>query len=619
MGWDLARKTFARSMAVLGLAAAISTGIGGVASAAPADRGNDPVVLKGSQVAGLDGVAPGRIVGFKWEGKWVQVPVQVDQRHTVSARGLYPDEAPAYVNNDLTFDVEIYADAKTRSGADADPNLDPDDEIAFMGSDTGDAAPAATLSPKGVIGSTATRIDVVDPIDTSVAQVYLFKSDGSLDPSAGKDYVDYDFNLTNLGPGETLIDDYGFSNSNNPEDSTVSTANYTLHSTDRWMEDEIKIKAGGASDTDILDREAASAGGLGGCGRSEYTFSGNWNRGSDNDEGTILAIKDGPVRAIRDYMGANSGPYVEDTHVYYSDREDRMIHVRVHPIPLMYVWTDYNDQAVGMTYRDQLNPTGVKIDGVPGEQDGQPFDDSIDKATPADVPSGQYLWQQVTGAQGTATTLVSADSSVEPGGIFNGFAGYYLDDSTPTGSSERQCGGDMKAYGASGFGIDGVYPNTDPNLATTASPAAKLSVNRIRYFTSPNGTAADADGLRDRAQDPLTGSSADANIKARAAKLKVTLQGPAPKAKPGRQLRLKLKIANSGTADSAEGKVCVAGVALPHKTCRNFARIFRQKSTTVTLTPTVKKTVKANKLVLKVTATSGKASDGLTLKLPLDR
>ena len=87
-----------------------------------------------------------------------------------------------------------------------------------------------------------------------------------------------------------------------------------------------------------------------------------------------------------------------------------------------------------MTYRDQLNPTGVKIDGVPGEQDGQP-DDSIDKATPADVPSGQYLWQQVT-AQGTATTLVSADSSVEPGGIFNGFAGYYLDDSTPTGSSE---------------------------------------------------------------------------------------------------------------------------------------------------------------------------------------
>ncbi len=63
----------------------------------------------------------------------------------------------------------------------------------------------------------------------------------------------------------------------------------------------------------------------------------------------------------------------------------------------------------------------------------------------------------------------------------------------------------------------------------------------------------------------------------------------------------------------------MAGVALPHKTCRNFTRIFRQKSTTVTLTPTVKKTVKANKLVLKVTATSGKASDGLTLKLPLDR
>ena len=64
-----------------------------------------------------------------------------------------------------------------------------------------------------------------------------------------------------------------------------------------------------------------------------------------------------------------------------------------------------------------------------------------------------------------------------------------------------------------------------------------------------------------------------------------------------------------------EGKVCVAG-GLPHKTLEELrADLPPGKSTTVTLTPTVKKTVKANKLVLKVTATSG-GLDGLTLKLP---
>ena len=123
--------------------------------------------------------------------------------------------------------------------------------------------------------------------------VYLFKTPAVSDQSAGKDYVDYDFNLTGLANGETLLEDYGHYNSPNPEDSTVKTANYELHSTDRWMEDEMRISTAGASATDILDREAVSAGGLGGCGRSEYTFSGNWdmdvNPGNDRPTMTTKA------------------------------------------------------------------------------------------------------------------------------------------------------------------------------------------------------------------------------------------------------------------------------------------------------------------------------------------
>lgn len=623
MGRDLAYRTFARMMAVLGLTAVIAAGFSGLATAAPADRATDPVVMKGSALPGFGDVKPQEIVAFKWEGKWTQIPVQVDERHAISARSLYPDKPVGYVNGHVgvdsdvrTFEIEVYADPKTRSGADADSNFDADDELVFMGGDSGQDAPASALAPEGVDAASATKVAVKDPNGGESAFVYLFRSTGDLDPSAGKDYVDYDFKLTNFGPKDTLIDNYGFTNTGNPEDSTVKTANYELHSVDRWMEDKIKITAGGASGTDILDREGVSAGGLGGCTRSEYTFSANWtmdttsgNDSNTDDEGTYVNVIDGPVRAIRSYMGANSGPYVEDVHTYYADREDRTVFVRVHPIPEMYVWTDYNSDAVGMTYRDEKNQAGFAVDGNP---------DTPVPATMADFENGKYLWQQVSGPQGTATTLVTANSSATPEKFpsFLGFKGYYLDDTTPVGPKEKQCGGDLKAYGASGFGIDGVYPNTDPIFGVGAAPE-KLSVNRIRYFGGPNETAADAEALRVRAQDPLTAEAASATVKARAPKLSVKLQGKKPKAKPGKKLKIKLRISNTGTADAAPVKICVSGSRLPAKVCKNFARIFAGKAATVVLSPKVKKGKKSGKVKLKVTVTSGKVKAGTSLSIPV--
>ena len=64
------------------------------------------------------------------------------------------------------------------------------------------------------------------------------------------------------------------------------------------MEDELKIRAGNANGTDILDREVAQAG-RGSCGHSN-TFSGRWGQdstsGNDNstdNEGTYVAVIDG--------------------------------------------------------------------------------------------------------------------------------------------------------------------------------------------------------------------------------------------------------------------------------------------------------------------------------------
>jgi hypothetical protein len=594
MGRDLAHRMLARTMAVLGLAAVTAIGLGAPAGAAPSDRPDDPVVLTGAQVPTLAGAAPARVLAFKWTGKWQQVPVQVDERHVISMRQLYPEPGPAYVIGDLTFDSEVYADAKTRSGADADPTLDANDEIVFMAGDTGAPAPSGTTVPAGVVPGSATRVEVGDPNGGGTGVVYLFVSSKPADQSGGKDYVRYDFKLTRFTPGMTLIDDYGFSNSNNPEDSTVTTENYELHSTDRWMEDELRITTGGATGADILDREAVSAGGLGKCSRSEYTFSGNWNRGSDNDEGSIVAIKDGPVRAIRSYVGANSGPFVQSDHIYYASREDRAIRVRVHPIPDMFVWTDYADTAIGMTYRDQKNQDGVIIDGI---------EDTLEKMGDQDFQNGTYLWQQVTGSHGTATTMVTAvKDDPAPGKTDPPFTSYYLDDSAPSSSSsdkERQCGGDMKAYGASGFGIDGTFPNTDPILSSDAVPARKLSVNRVRYFGGPGQTAADAEALRDRARKPLTATAGKAQLKARAEAtggLSIRFTNRKAVARRGKVLRIKLRVANTGSNKATRIRVCLLSSKLVGKPCRKIASLGSGKARTVTIRTRVKRNARGRTL-----------------------
>lgn len=591
---DFAHKMFARMMAVLGLAAITAIGFTGLAGAAPADRAGDPVVLKGSELAGVNGVIPKKILGFKWVGKWVQIPIQIDERHVVSARELYPELATSKYVLSGTFDLEVYADAKTRSGADENTNFDADDELVFMAGDSGSTAPSSAVAPTSVAAASATKVAVEDPVGGGMNYVYLFKAPAVADQSAGKDYVDYDFNLTGLADGETMLEDYGYFNSPNPEDSTVKTANYELHSTDRWMEDEMKISTAGASATDILDREAVSAGGLGGCGRSEYTFSGNWamdvnpgnDRPDDDDEGTYLAIIDGPVRAVRSYMGANSGVFVESTHKYYADHEDKAIHVRVHPIPDMYVWTDYSEAAIGMTYRDQVNQGGFPVDGNP---------DPVADPAPGDIANGKYFWQQLSGPQGSVTTLVAADASVVDDDNPE-YVGYHLDDSTPVGGQEKQCGGDLKAYGASGFGIDGTFPNTDPVLAPIFLNTRDLSVNRVRYFGGPNATAAEADQLRARTQNPLTAAASKATFQKARPGLNVRFLNRKAKARPGKPVTLKLRAINNGNVNVESAKVCVDSRSFVRRACFKVSKLAPGKGRNATVKPRVKKNAKGKRL-----------------------
>lgn len=566
----------------------------GNAIAAPADRGADPVVLKGLDVPGMNGVAPARIVAFRYNGGWKQVPVQVDERKVVSVSSLYPgNPVPPYViASSLTFDLEVYSDAKTRTGADDDLALDANDEIAFMGSDTGGlVADNSVVAPRGVVADGPSEaVTVTDPVGSGQGHLYLFKSAGLLKPGAGKSYVDYDFKLVNQTEGQSIKDAYRYSNSANPEDSTVSTPFYTLHSTDRWKEDRMEVHAGSASGVDILDREVAQAT-LTGCGRTEFTFSGTWTaaqRGSDNDEGTYVAVINGPVRAIRSYMGANSGPYVQRDHIYYGQREDNNIYLRVHPMTDLYTWTDFAPEATGMTYRNFRNPAGVTVDGNP---------DTLTPATTADFQPGMVAWESLDGPQGAVSTLTSVDTDIDP----PNFGSYYLDDSTPTASSEKQCGGDLKSFGASGFGILGpITPNTDPRLASPGFEEKKLTVHRTRYFSAPGSGASGAAGLADRVAKPLTATASGFTPAPGSAKLKL-MSPKKVRVKAGRKAGFTVRIRNTGTAVARAVVICLK--APGSGSCSSDSRSLAPgKTRTMKMSFRTKKGMKGKRLKLRITA-----------------
>jgi hypothetical protein len=406
------------------------------------NRPADPVVLTGAQVPALAGVSAGDVVAFRWINAWNQVPVQVDERKSIDLGAVYNGAA-------LGFVTTVYADPGTFTGADANGNVDADDEVAFMAKDVGPQAPSDATDPAGVVAGSGVKVKVHSSLGNGAdGWIYLFKRSGNLSPGAGQSYVSYDFQLLS-GAYKTT---YKLQDGPNPENTTVATPFYVDHFSDRWLNDQIKIKAGDASEADILDR-AKSLLGPGNCGRSEDTF--------DDGEGAFIANKVGPVRAIRSYIGANSGPLTQREHIFYEQREDIRTFLRVHAIPGPWDFFDYSAAASGMTYRNNLNTGGVTIDGTPD--------------TPTD---GALSWESVDGPQGG---LSIAHSTVTDIPSFTSTS-HYLDDSTPaTTGAETQCTGDAQAFGESGPWVNLNLPNTDPRTAGFKS----LASTRTIYFEEP--------------------------------------------------------------------------------------------------------------------------------------
>ena len=467
-------------------------------------RPEDPVVLTAASTPKLLGTVPASVVGFAWNGTgWFQIPTQVDERDMVNPGQILHRATANYAKNadGTAFKVLAYTDLATASagykgwptytGTDSVPTVDANDEISFLATDTGKQIAVDTPAPADTLASSREEVKVTDPLTSAVGFAYLFTSTSPTltGGSGGTTKVNYQL-ILNASPTADYKGTYkmgtaalapnnsaGF----NSEASNIETPSYTQQYSDRWLNSVISIAAGGASKHRILERGRYQfAPGV--CGRSEDTFDG----GDTNPyEGGFLTNLSGPVRAIRSYIGANSGQYTINTDIFYPQRQDSITDLRVHAIPGVMAFDDMFDTGAELTYSDDQN-TGIPIDGVP---------DSI-------VAAHSPVWQMVSSpTEGSLVTARTVDTDIA--GLQ--LSTYYLDQSS---ASPRPCTGDADAWGQNGVAIVGAgggqVPCTDPTRAECPTGTVKrLSATRFRYFEGPSLSSASAAGLAARALAPL--------------------------------------------------------------------------------------------------------------------
>lgn len=460
-------------------------------------RDCDPVVMEGSEVSCMLGLAPHEVVGFRYiNNGWQQIPIQIDERRlmdmTIPYSGIPMFGTCLFKSEEnIIWDILFYTDPNTFTGADTtDLNFDADDELAFMAKDVGTIAPANSC-PGGVYANSKCQVQVQNPLSgsTTLGYIYLFEQDGSLSPDAGMDYVDYDY--------ETFGGDYKntyqicvFNGSNaNPEDSRVTTNRYSMHFSQRWVNDELKVTAGNASNIDILDHHQFFTS-VNSCSRNEVTFS--------DGKGPIIAYKEGPIRGIRSVMGANSGTFTQLDIIFTECRTESTMFYRMHPGIGFYDVMDYSEDAIGMNYYNNQVPMGVPIDGQP---------DQMLEETP-------FEWELIVGAPGAIAVTYTYDTDMTLGtqqeldnGLVEGHVRAFHDDSA--GGLNRRCTGDGKFYGAGGFVLRTPVCTDDRYDFDTAPSCMPSEVHyfeqtRYQYYLSPQTTTSEAATYATFAKNPLT-------------------------------------------------------------------------------------------------------------------
>jgi hypothetical protein len=345
------------------------------------------------------GTATGRLLGYRWEaGGWRQIPFQVDEvftrylDNTASGFSLYSgeDQHTTYAFDREGFrwtDGQCVAQPASAVATDPVKGLDGNDELAFMARDAGAQAPAAAPLPAGV--EAAKEVAVADPTVPGAPTRYVYvmrAAPGGPRPAfdATNGYVRYDRDpdADRFALSESTYSDYGNAKvgpycdaqgtvigtgRRRPLDTaTVSTPRYRFRYDGRWLMTAIQIAAGDdwAYGPDLVDRFKARAfaqdpGSQTPCCGFEEEDT-NWGGSS-----TLLGERVGPVRAIRETWGADSGTNVVRRETFYRDELRQRTWLRVHVIPPLdgiYAQWDFDAGRVTRFYNAR-NAGGVAIDG----------------------------------------------------------------------------------------------------------------------------------------------------------------------------------------------------------------------------------------------------------------
>jgi len=462
-----------------------------------------------------EGVPVERLLGYRWNPKsrkLQQIPFQVDEvftRYLNNAKSGFSVYSGEDQHTTYAFEREGFrftengpasdpcrAQAKSPAATDPIKGLDHNDEIAFMFSDAGDRAPADAALPTGAVG--LKEIRVADPMAPTSAPRYVYvvqaSEAGPVPAYTGANgYVKYkrDAGADLFAFSESSYDSYGNAakglfcdaqgnvvrnadgtpkiEQRRPRDgATISTRRYRYRYDGRWLMTGIEISPDGGTTfgPDLVDRWKARAFAQDPgsetpcCGYEEEET--NWGGSS-----ILLGEKVGPVRAMRETWGADSGTNVVRRETFYRDAMRQKTWLRVHVIPPLdgiYAQWDFNAGRVNRFYNAK-NPNGLVIDGKNDEAYGNldnpcdpryddndtsafdqqyrslyrelqfcrfPYQQSIDPGDPTFADANAALgWSQVSGPSGTIVDrITTTPGEMPPGGTVQALAAvpYYRDD-----------------------------------------------------------------------------------------------------------------------------------------------------------------------------------------------
>ncbi|MDX1658246.1 MAG: hypothetical protein R3343_05450 [Nitriliruptorales bacterium] len=403
------------------------------------------------------------------EEAWKKVAGQCEARYPS------PDELDQLVADGvITPGIGETAADYTGPMADPVPGVDADDEIVFMASDAGDLAPLDAPPPTETASSRHEVVvsDPLNPADTRAVYLFLDEQGSSFDHRTG--YVQFSrsddadvwhdrgswqpddpekLGTSNTGYGPNLpgtvcddpndLDGNGDREVRSSEDrfpldtTTVNTAAYEWHASGRWMIREMRVASPDQNRAAVANTQPGRVPGGARFAAREYgpdlvdRWKGRAFQQSPDSSISLVGFEDeqvnweanaallgwkvGPVRAIRETWGADSGTNVTKVETFYRDLVQYRYYVRVHPIPPdgLYTSWDYN-RSVASTYFNALRPDGVAIDGnnddvgQVDEVGGNPaFFDAPDPTF--DLPSAMYRWEQVAGRDDAGSLVYSFD------------------------------------------------------------------------------------------------------------------------------------------------------------------------------------------------------------------